>query len=226
MPRCNITRNKVHLYMSQFVKSRAIVFDLDGVLVDSKEVHFESLNRALSDIDKRFEITKKEQEFIFEGLPTTSKLDILTITKGLPKTLHDIIWRQKQAYSSQIFSNMNQDRELINIFSFIKSKDIKIGVASNAIRETVDSCIRSLGLYEFVDLALSNEDVVFPKPDPEIYLSMMKALGSDQLSTAIFEDSNVGRQAAIASGAKLFPIESRSSVSMQLISEAVKYLDD
>lgn len=206
--------------------SKAIVFDLDGVLIDSKEVHFESLNKALADINSKFVITRQEQNSIFEGLTTRSKLDILTMTKGLPKTFHDLVWKTKQEYSSSIFAKMDIDKELVEIFSFISDNNIKIGVASNAIRSTLDACLSAIGVASFVDFSLSNEDVTNPKPNPEIYLSMMTALGSDQKTTVIFEDSTVGRQAAIGSGAKLFPVNSRSDISIDLIREAIKYLEN
>lgn len=201
---------------------RAIVFDLDGVLIDSKEVHFESLNKALEDVNIKFVITRQEQQNIFEGLTTRSKLDILTMTKGLPKTFHDFIWRNKQEYSSEIFAKMQVDQELVEIFKFIKSHNIKIGVASNAIRQTLDACLNAIGVNSLVDFSLSNEDVFAPKPNPEIYLSMMTALGSSQKDTIIFEDSVVGREAASASGAQLVPVDSRSDITMSLIKRVIK----
>ena len=202
----------------------AIIFDLDGVLVDSKKAHFDCLNKALADVNPKFIITKSEQERIFEGLTTRSKLDILTMTKGLPKTFHDFVWKAKQEYSASYFSKMQTDSALIDIFNFIKSKNIKIGVASNAIRKTLDSCLSSIGVARLVDFSLSNEDVSMPKPNPEIYLSMMTALGSDQENTVIFEDSSIGQQAAISSGAKLFPVTCRSDITIDLIRKAVDTL--
>lgn len=202
----------------------AIVFDLDGVLIDSKLVHFNALNKALSDINPKFIITKKEQASTFEGLTTKSKLDILTMTKGLPKTFHDLVWRSKQEYSSEIFKNMKKDNELVEIFRYIKNNNIKIGVASNAIRQTLDVCLNAIGVIDLVDYSLSNEDVLMPKPNPEIYLSMMTVLGSNQQTTVIFEDSTVGREAATASGARLIPIDNRASIKMKLIENVVSQL--
>lgn len=202
----------------------AIIFDLDGVLIDSKLIHFNSLNKALSDINPKFVITPKEQENTFEGLTTKSKLDILTMTKGLPKTFHDLVWRSKQEYSHEIFKATKSDNELINIFQFIKKNNIKIGVASNAIRKTLDVCLNTLGISKFVDCSLSNEDVIMPKPNPEIYLSMMTALGSNQKTTFIFEDSTVGREAASASGANLVPVDSRKDINLMLIKNVVDSL--
>jgi HAD superfamily hydrolase (TIGR01509 family) len=205
--------------------NRSIIFDLDGVLVDSKEIHFVALNRALSDINEKFVISKQEQANVFEGLTTKSKLDILTMTKGLPKTFHDLVWKNKQQYSAELFSKMNTDDGLVEVISFIKKCNIKVGVASNAIRDTLDSCLKTLGIYNLIDFSLSNEDVINPKPNPEIYLSMMLALGSDQASTVIFEDSSVGIQAANNSGAKVFVVKSRKDITLDLVKKAMATIE-
>jgi HAD superfamily hydrolase (TIGR01509 family) len=204
--------------------NNAFVFDLDGVLIDSKEIHFNALNLALSEINQIYVISKEEQAFTFEGLSTKAKLDILSYSKGLPKELHNVIWEKKQIYSSKMFQVFEKDEDLINLFKLIKSFNIKIGVASNAIRETVVGSLKSLGIYELVDYALSNEDVSNPKPNPEIYKSMISLLGSSPEKTIIFEDSEIGQAAAKASLAKLFPVTERKDISLTYISKAIAYL--
>jgi beta-phosphoglucomutase-like phosphatase (HAD superfamily)/dTDP-glucose pyrophosphorylase len=204
--------------------NNAFIFDLDGVLIDSKEIHFDALNLALAGIDKAYTISKEEQASIFEGLSTKAKLDILSYSKGLPKELHNVIWEKKQIYSSEMFRVFERDEELVKLFKLIKSFNIKIGVASNAIRETVLGSLKSLGIYEFVDYALSNEDVSNPKPNPEIYKLMISLLGSSPEKTIIFEDSEIGQAAAKASLAKLFPVTKRENISLTYISKAIEYL--
>jgi HAD superfamily hydrolase (TIGR01509 family) len=204
--------------------NNAFIFDLDGVLIDSKEIHFDALNLALSEINSSYIISKEEQAVTYEGLSTKAKLDILSYSKGLPKEFHNVIWEKKQIYSSEMFRVFERDEELIKLFKLIKSFNIKIGVASNAIRETVLGSLKSLGIYKFVDYALSNEDVSNPKPNPEIYKLMISLLGSSTGKTVIFEDSEIGQAAAKASLAKLFPVTKRKDISLAYISEAIEYL--
>jgi HAD superfamily hydrolase (TIGR01509 family) len=204
--------------------NNAFIFDLDGVLIDSKEIHFNSLNLALSEIDERYVISKEEQANTFEGLSTKAKLDIISYSKGLPKELHNVIWEKKQIYSSEMFQVFDKDQELVDLFKLIKSFNIKIGVASNAIRETVVGSLKSLGVYGLIDYALSNEDVSNPKPNPEIYKTMMSLLGSSSETTIIFEDSEIGQAAAKASLAKLFPVTERKDINLSYISKAIEAL--
>jgi HAD superfamily hydrolase (TIGR01509 family) len=206
--------------------NKLIIFDLDGVLIDSKEIHFNALNLALSEFDSSFIITRDEQNSTFEGLTTRSKLDILTKTKNLPEELHHYVWKLKQAYSAALFTSVSADQELINLFKFIRSSGIKIAVASNSIRETLDSCLRSLGLLDLIDYSLSNEDVTFPKPNPEIYNRVMEYFKATPLTTVIFEDSPIGLTAAYESGAMVEPVRNRSDIWFDRILRVIEELNE
>ena len=150
-------------------KIKAIIFDLDGVLVDSKNIHYDALNLALTSINEKYFISRQQQADIFEGMTTRSKLDILTYTRGLPKELHEYVWNLKQQYSAAMFAELPKDEDLVNLFRYIVDQGISIGVASNSIRQTLTNCLQALGVWRYVDVSLSNEDVKNPKPNPEIY---------------------------------------------------------
>jgi HAD superfamily hydrolase (TIGR01509 family) len=204
--------------------TKAIIFDLDGVLVDSKETHFNALNLALSDYDPKYVISKTEQEHVYEGMTTKSKLDVLTMKKGLPTSAYSDIWKSKQRYTAKLFHGIGIDQELIVLLNIIKSQGIKIGVASNSIRETLDTCLSNLGILKLIDVSLSNEDVTKPKPNPEIYLSCMEALGATADATVIYEDSDIGQEAARSSGGHLIPVYNRSGINLITIHEGIDYL--
>lgn len=201
--------------------NKAIIFDLDGVLVDSKELHYEALNLALKSVNEKYVISREEQEETFEGMTTRSKLDILTYTRGLPKELHDYIWNLKQQYSAAMFEDLPRDEELVNLFKYINEQEIVIGVASNSIRQTLTNCLQALGVWRYVDVSLSNEDVKNPKPNPEIYNLCMLMLGSVPTSTIIFEDSEIGRSAARQSNAFLVEVESRKDLTTRFVQNKI-----
>jgi HAD superfamily hydrolase (TIGR01509 family) len=204
---------------------KLIIFDLDGVLLDSKEIHFNALNLALSDIDEKYIITQEEQASIFEGMTTRSKLNVLTKTKDFPTEKYEELWKKKQEYTATLFLGTGLDKDLVTLFRIIKSHNILVGVGSNSIRKTVDTCLSRLGVDSYVDLSLSNEDVENPKPSPDIYNKIIKDLGCSVDKTIIFEDSDIGRMAASLSGAKLFPINSRADLNFELIEKAINYLE-
>lgn len=201
--------------------NKAIIFDLDGVLIDSKELHYDALNLALASINEKYMISRKEQEDVFEGMTTRSKLDILTYTRGLPKELHDYIWNLKQQYSAAMFEELPKDQDLIDLFKYINDQGIVIGVASNSIRQTLTNCLQALGVWRYVDVSLSNEDVKNPKPNPEIYNLCMLMLGSVPTSTIVFEDSVIGRQAARQSNAFLVEVNSRKDLDIRFVANKI-----
>jgi beta-phosphoglucomutase-like phosphatase (HAD superfamily) len=204
-------------------RKRLFIFDLDGTLVDSKEIHFNALNEALKEVDPKYVISEEDQEKIFEGLPTKEKLKILTENYGLPLEFHDKISKLKQEKTINFFKNLDKDEELITLFKMIKEYEVNIAVASNCIRETIEAALTSLGLIDLVNLYLGNEDVSNPKPNPEIFNKCMKHFGTSGGYTTIFEDSFVGKIAAFKSKSRLVSVKNRSSINMELIeSELVR----
>ena len=198
-----------------------VIFDLDGVLIDSREMHYEALNSALSAVDEQYVINKEEHLSVYDGLPTSRKLAMLTERKGLPVELHNTIWENKQKATLEIFSHLEHDYELMHYFQQLKNKGYQIAVASNSIRNTVKLVLLRLGVLEFVDYYVSNEDVVRNKPFPEMYWKCMTACNSIPKNTVIFEDSHIGRQGAIDSAANLIAIENRHDLNQEKIDKVL-----
>jgi beta-phosphoglucomutase-like phosphatase (HAD superfamily)/dTDP-glucose pyrophosphorylase len=197
--------------------NRLFIFDLDGVLVDSKEIHYNALNQALMLVDKKYTISLEEQRETFEGLTTNQKLQILTNSRGLPEYKYDLIWKNKQLNSITFFKELKTDIELINIFKAIKDNEIKIAVASNSIQKTVETCLTSLGVINFLDFYISNEGGVLPKPNPDMYVKCIDNCESNIDNTTIFEDSYTGRLGAFKSGARVVSVENRKDLTMKKV---------
>jgi HAD superfamily hydrolase (TIGR01509 family) len=206
--------------------NKLFIFDLDGVLIESRDIHYEALNRALEKVDRKYLISLEEHLSSFDGLPTSKKLSLLTNKKGLPVDAYQQIWEDKQKFTIDIFSKLTPDYQLISFFKKIKETGTQIAVASNSIRNTVKIVLLKLGLLEFVDMFVSNEDVIRNKPFPEMYWKCMIALNAIPKHTVIFEDSHIGRQGAIDSGAILIPIENRIDLTEAKIQKAIDFLSE
>ena len=203
--------------------TKLVIFDLDGVLIDSKDYHYEALNQALGE---EYAISREEHVSIYDGLPTKAKLELLTKNKGLPVDLYDQIWRDKQEATLKIFNDcVAKDYELMGYFQQLVNAGYKIAVASNSIRNTVKIILLRLGLLEFVDMYVSNEDVVRNKPFPAMYWKCMTALGALPADTVIVEDSHIGRQGALDSKAHLVPVEDRKDLNQAKIDRIKKILN-
>ena len=197
--------------MKQNIITKLVIFDLDGVLIDSKDHHYEALNRALG---KEYAITREEHVSTYDGLPTTAKLKLLSENKGLPTDRYEEIWKSKQENTLHIFkTKVDKDYELMGYFQQLVDKGYKIAVASNSIRNTVKIILLRLGLLEFVDMYVSNEDVIRNKPFPAMYWKCMTALGAIPDNTVILEDSHIGRQGALDSKCHLVVVNNRNDLN-------------
>jgi beta-phosphoglucomutase-like phosphatase (HAD superfamily) len=102
------------------MKYELIIFDIDGVLVDAKNIHYETLNTALREIDEKYIITEAEHLSIYDGLKTNQKLDLLTKNKGLSTEYHKQIWNRKQNLTIDVISKLEVDDRLVNIFKELR----------------------------------------------------------------------------------------------------------
>lgn len=195
--------------------SKLVIFDLDGVLIDSRELHYDALNDALRKIGEEFVITREEHLSKYDGLNTTRKLKMLTEQKGLPVSAYDQVWQDKQESTFKLVRGFCKEYLLQTIFRQVKARGYKIAVASNAIRETVKLSLLSIGVMDEVDYFVSNEDVTRAKPYPEMYWKCMTALNALPKNTIIVEDSHIGRQGALDSGAHLLPVENAKEVNSE-----------
>ena len=189
-------------------------------LYDSKEFHFESLNKAISQFDSQYLITKEHLN-AYDGLPTNRKLELLTTNKNLPQKLHKNIWEAKQKYTLEMLNSIEIDTELIEILEEIKARNIKVACCSNSIKKTVEKILSNLGIFHYFDFIQANEDVRFSKPYPEMYWNAMLEFGILPSDTAIIEDSAIGRLAALQSGTKPFFVESRKDLNLSFIKEII-----
>lgn len=202
---------------------KLIVFDMDGVLVDARELHYEALNRALTHLSPNHYITREAHLSSFDGLPTSKKLKKLTDEYGLNPDIHNSVWEMKQKSTIEIVrQNFTVDYEKREMLRTLKDLGYTVAVASNSIRETIKMMLLKTGLLEYVDFYISNQDVRNPKPSSEMYLQCMIKAGVDPVDTLIVEDSHVGRTAAKNSGATLCPVRDTGDVTLDRIQ---KYLN-
>ena len=193
-------------------KLKGLIFDLDGVLVNTKKIHFDALNLALSSL-RITEISFKDHLNIYDGLPTVEKLQILNKKKILNKKYNHIIIKNKQRITIQLLNKfIIYNPKIYN--SFLKlSKKYQISIATNAVKKTLDLCLKKLKIKKFISHSYSNEDVKKNKPHPEVYLRCLVKMGLKPSETLIFEDSHHGVMAAQDSGCYLYTVKNISDIN-------------
>lgn len=205
-------------------KIKAVIFDMDGVLVDARDWHYEALNKSLALFGE--EISMAEHLSDFDGLPTKDKLNMLTERRNLPKGLHSFINEMKQRYTMQIIEEKATPTfEHEYALSHLNEMGYKIAVASNSIRNTIDVLMKKCALDKYLEFFLSNEDVKKGKPDPEIYNSAISKLGLNPDECVIVEDNPNGIAAARASGANVLQVAEPSEVTLDKITQFIAGLE-
>jgi HAD superfamily hydrolase (TIGR01509 family) len=202
---------------------KLIIFDLDGVLVDAKEIHYETLNDAIKEVAGfEYVISLNEHHSTYDGLKTNQKLELLTKNKGLSINHYGEIWDRKQKYTIREISNLNVDERLVEIFKTLRDQGYLLACCSNSIRRSVLIMLSKLGLIEYFDLILSNEDVKNGKPHPEIYWKAMGMMSVLPEETLIVEDSPYGLLAAYRSCGGLLRVDNPNDVTLEKILNKIK----
>jgi beta-phosphoglucomutase len=193
-----------------------IFFDLDGVLVDSRQWHFRAFQLALN--DHGYSLDEEEHRKKYDGLPTKVKLKLLAENLSISQEKIAAIEALKHKYTRELLQkSISKNSDLIEVLKEVKSVGLKAAVCSNAISETVRFCLQKMDIKNFFEFELSNEDVKLPKPSPEIYLKAMKIANVQAHEVLIIEDSLHGLKAARESGCHVLAIKNSKDLSWEKI---------
>ena len=200
-----------------------IIFDLDGVLVETKDIHFKALNRALLKTKTKYQISYTDHLKKFDGIPTKDKLSILLKEKKINKNEISKINTLKQKFTTEFLKkDIKFSKNIYNIF-FNLSKKFKLAVATNSINETLNICLDKLKIKKFLSFYIGTDNLIYNKPHPEIYLRCLVENGFMPSETLIIEDSYVGRLSAKEAGCNLLPLKFPSELSN---SKIIEFIDE
>ena len=198
------------------IKIKAVIFDMDGVLIDARDWHFDALNNALSLLG--MSISRYDHLVTYDGLPTKKKLEMLSLERGLPPELHGFINELKQQFTLDIvFTRCRPNFTHQYALSQLRQRGYSVAVCSNSVRDSIDLMMRRAQLFEYLDFFLSNQDVEKAKPDPEIYTKAIARLGVTPQECVVVEDNHNGVLAGKAAGALVMEVAGVEDVSLQSI---------
>lgn len=205
-------------------KIKAILFDMDGVLIDAKDWHYEALNKALHIFGMA--ISRYDHLVTYDGLPTKKKLEMLSIEHGLPRGLHHFINEMKQDFTFQIgYAKCRPTFKHQYALSHLRAQGYKMAVCSNSIRKSIEIFLERAAIANYFDFYLSNEDVQESKPHPEIYLNAISKFKLEPSECLILEDNEHGIQSAKASGAHVLVINDIDDVTLDNIAKRIREIE-
>lgn len=205
-------------------KIRAVVFDMDGVLIDAKEWHYEALNRALGLFGHS--VSRYDHLITYDGLPTRRKLEMLSRERGLPTGLHTFINELKQVYTTELVHlGCKPIFQHEYALAHLSADGLKLAVASNSIRSTIDLMMQKSNLFRHLSTIVSNEDVALGKPDPAIYLKAFENLELSADECLVVEDNENGIRAARDAGAHLLAVRSVHDVTYDRVRQRIQQIE-
>jgi beta-phosphoglucomutase len=205
-------------------KIKAIIFDMDGVLIEAKDWHFDALNKALDLFGHN--ISRYDHLVTFDGLPTVTKLDMLTLERGLPERLHEFINELKQKYTLELVHQHCKPRFYHEYaLSQLKSQGYRLGCGSNSVRDSIEIMLEKSDLMKYMEKVVSAQEVSEPKPSPEMYEKIISYFGLNPEECLIIEDNENGIKAAKASGAHVLIVKEVDEVNIENIAQKIKKIE-
>ncbi len=203
-----------------------IIFDLDGVLVETKDIHFKALNKALMKTKKKYQIGYIDHLKKFDGIPTKDKLSILLKERQISKSEIKNINILKQKFTAEFLKkDVKFNKKIYDIFSKL-SKKFSLAVATNSINETLDICLEKLRIKKFLKFYIGTDNLKYNKPHPEIYLRCLVENGYMPSETLVVEDSYVGRLSAKEAGCNLLPLKFPSELNHHKIIDFINQIEN
>jgi beta-phosphoglucomutase-like phosphatase (HAD superfamily) len=207
------------------MKIKAILFDMDGVLIDAKDWHYEALNKALGLFG--MEISRYDHLVTFDGLPTRDKLQMISSESNFPRGLHEFVNEIKQQYTMEVIYTICKPKFYHRYaLSRFKSEGYQLAVCSNSVRKSIEVMMEKAALSEYLSFIISNEDVVQGKPNPEMYIKAMQELSLQPNECLIIEDNENGLKAAYASGAHVLKVEKVQDVNYFNIKNKIEEIEN
>lgn len=175
---------------------KLIIADLDGTLVDTKDVNYQAYREAIKpfgyELDYRYYCEFCNGRHYLDFLPQITTQD---------KTVLAAMHKAKKAAYSKYLEKAILNQGLVDIINALKRTGYKAALVTTASKQNCEDLIQHFKLSELFDLVLTHEDIEIAKPDPQGFLKAMSFFHAEPRETVIFEDSDVGLEAARRSGA-------------------------
>jgi HAD superfamily hydrolase (TIGR01509 family) len=200
---------------------KLVIFDMDGVLVDACDWHKIALNEALLEVSG-YTISEDDHIKYYNGLPTKVKLRRMVELGFIAENHVNKIYNVKQQKTKEIIiHHASVDQGKMDLMRWIKEQNIHIACFTNSIRETAYMMLDKIGVVDSLELLVTNQDVISPKPSPEGYNKILNHFGVTPAEAIIVEDSPKGIQAAKETGCSVMQVKNAKEVVIKNLEEFI-----
>jgi HAD superfamily hydrolase (TIGR01509 family) len=202
---------------------RAIIFDMDGVLIDSEPLFLNAINRLLAEENASL-VSEEENEQHLIGTTVEETLLRLKVMRQLLYPVDTYITRYDVIVKQVLKEQLTPQPGVSQLLRECRKRGLPKAVASSSLRSWVDLKLETLGLQKAFEAVLGGDEVTHGKPAPDIYLLAAQRLGVPPSECIAIEDSPVGIAAAVGSGAYTVAVRTYSTRNLDL-SQAHAILD-
>lgn len=177
--------------------TRGLIFDCDGTLADTMPAHYRAWSAMLGPYRIPFSL---ERFYQLGGVPTAQIIGILSAESGVP---HGDIAEMTRVKEAAFLTSVDAVEEIAVVTAVAAAHRGKLpmAVASGGYRETVTRTLDAVGIRDWFDAVVTAEDTARHKPEPDVFLEAARRLGVPAAACVVFEDTDIGLEAARRAGA-------------------------
>ncbi|HMS65386.1 MAG TPA: HAD family phosphatase [Ignavibacteria bacterium] len=192
------------------MKDKAVIFDMDGVIIDSEPAYLEMNLKMFSELG--FEMDDEDYKALV-GMPSLPMWTMLKKKYNFEKTVEEIIQSEKNRMFSILDSGIiSKPMDGINsLLKELSSYNCKLSVASSSAKDNIEHILKKLNIYSFFEFIISGEEVAKGKPDPDIFLKVSERFSIHPNKCFVIEDSTNGVTAAKSAGMKCIGFKNNDS---------------
>ena len=191
----------------------AILFDMDGVLIDTVGINWQA-NNAILKQDYGIEITKNELHR-YLGIATKEQLEMISDDYDIDIDINSFITK------TNLFKNNNLKptqamQGVKTLLNELHNNNIPVAVGTSTDRDVAKQRLKSAGLLEYFEIIIAGDDVSRHKPEPDVYLECAKQLGVEARQCVVIEDAPAGIRSAHAASMKCLAVKTIFTSTEQL----------
>ncbi len=188
-------------------KIKAVLFDMDGLMVDTEPVHLKAFNLVFKTYSKY--LTEEENAKRYISIPDIDGAKDMVVRFNLPISAEELVQAKQEKIKQLLKNNVVAQPGLRELLVNLKKDGYKIAIASSSQLETIKIIIDGLKIGSLIDAIASAEEVEHGKPAPDVYLLAAEKLGVSPDACLVLEDAPKGVEAGKAAGMKVFAIPSQ-----------------
>ncbi len=187
----------------------AVIFDMDGLMIDSEPVHCQAFHQVLQKFGHG--LTEEENAKRYVGIADIDIANDLIGRYGLSIAADELVKQKREAYGNLLGQQVVPQAGLVDLLTGLKDSGLKVAVASSSAIKEIETVIDALNIRSMIDQYCSADQVEKGKPAPDLFLFAAEKLNTPPSQCLILEDAPSGIEAANAAGMYSFAVPSRET---------------